>query len=110
VAGSGISISDNTPVAGSITITNTGGGGGGYLKGNVTVPFAGNQSGTYSGTGTVIGAAVGMAVFVGGLASIDAYIQWGCYVPSANTVTVTGTLPGTAVHYNTASYPVVVFS
>ena len=95
---------------GQITAAANGsGGGGGYLKGTCSVPFAGNTSGTYSTTTTIAGAAVGMAAIVGATASIDAFVEWACYVSSANTVTVVGTLPGGAVSYNTVSRPVVVF-
>ena len=108
VAGSGISVTGSWP---DQTIAATGGGGGGgYLEGAVSIPFAGNTSGTFSGTTTLAGAAVGMAAVVGDLAGIDAFIQWACYVSAPNTVTLAGTLPGGSVHYNTANYPVVVFS
>lgn len=106
VAGSNITISDNSPSAGHITIAASGGSAG-YVKGTVSIGPVGG-AGTYTGTGTVTGATVGSAVLVGVSNGTEAgylsnLIGW---VSAANTVTIQATFATSSL---LLGLPVVVF-
>ena len=90
VAGAGISITDNTPSAGDITIANTASGG--YLKGSASIVVGtspDNQYFTATGitiTGAVVGQAVGVYPGVPGFAANLPILSG--VVTAANTVGV----------------------
>lgn len=111
VAGSGISISDNTPVAGSITLTNTGGGGGGYLKGTITINFGG-ATGPLTGTGTVaiVGSTTTMACFASCLGSPIIEGGWiTTWINPNGTANISVDIPAGSIHYNSIDFGVVCF-
>lgn len=63
IAGSGVTITDNAPAAGDITIAATGASG--YIKGSGSIAVTGSPDNQFfTGNATVTGAAVGMAVLV----------------------------------------------
>jgi hypothetical protein len=106
-AGSGITITDNSPVAGDITIAASAVSGS-YVKGAViTGPIAG--AGTFTASGTVTGAAVGSVVSVGVVNGTEAALLSNLlgWVSSANNVTIQYTASGASLSLN---LPVVVFN
>jgi hypothetical protein len=107
IAGTGISI---TPAGGTGAVTvNATSTATAYLKGNITLNYGGATSGTFTGSVAVPGAAVGMAAIVGDVSSLDAQVQFACFILTAGTVSLVATLPGGSVHYNNTTYPIVVF-
>lgn len=106
-AGSGITITDNSPVAGDITIA-AAGGGAGYVKGSVSLPSQ-SGAGTYSATGTVSGAVAGAAAVVTCVNSTEAALitSMFAYVPSNNNVTIVVTVNAATLLMN---LPVAVFN
>jgi hypothetical protein len=107
VAGSGVTITDNSPIPGKITIA-AAGGGSGYVKGSVTLGPQGG-AGTYTATATVTGAVAGNAALVGFVNSAEFadVSNVGIWVSAANTVTVQYTTPGAILAF---VVPVVVFN
>jgi hypothetical protein len=106
VAGANITIQDNTPSDGKITIS-AAVSSGGYLKGTVDIP-AQSGGGTFTASGTVAGAAVGNDVHVGVNNGTQGslFTNISGWVSAANTVTVQVTTDAAFV----AQYlPVTVF-
>lgn len=107
VAGSGITISDNTPSPGKITIAGTAVSGS-YVKGSISIGPAGG-AGTLTASGTITGAAVGSAVTVGVVNSTEAGLVSNLlgWVTSTNNVTIQATFSASSLALN---LPVVVFN
>lgn len=90
VAGANITIEDNTPSAGKITISASGGSGSGaYLKGSVNLDPQ-SAGGTFTASGEVGGATVGSAVLVAPNNSAQAslFTNVSGWVSDVNEVTI----------------------
>lgn len=111
VAGSGITIADNTPVAGSITVTATAGGG--PIRGTVTVAASGT-SGTFKGSAAIAGAATTMAccATAPGLIALcgTSPVSWVADVASAGNVEVQVTLPNVGPTWGNITFQIALFT
>lgn len=116
VAGSNITITDNSPSAGDITIAATGGGGS-ALTGFITLDWHGASSGTEFGDVTITGVGSTWGAIAGcppisGSGSATMFTQGfiSAFVTATNTVHVIVTIPsGGSVSYGSFDFPIMAF-